>query len=80
MSTAEIYDDMISDAETHDAANTSLSTVICPRTAQILLNRLGYKYTDIKKKVFLDSHKRPDVVKDRHYFLTEMCHESNLPD
>lgn len=79
MSTTQIYNGMISDTETPDSANTSSTgpektppTVIRPRTARLWLNRLGYRYTDIKKGVFLDGHERPDVVQDRHYFLTEL--------
>ena len=45
-----------------ESGNRSETTVIKPRTACIWLNKLGYQYTDIKKRVFLDGDKQPDVV------------------
>lgn len=36
--------------------------MIKPYTARIWLNKLGYQYTDIKKGVFLDGPKRPDMI------------------
>ena len=78
MSTTQIHNNMIFDMETHDSASLSgakvktSSSIICPCTARLWLNKLGYRYIDIKKKVFFDSHERPDVVEDRHHFLTEL--------
>lgn len=46
--------------------------VICSRTAQVWLNRLGFEYKDVKKDVFIDRHERSDVVKDCTRFLKMM--------
>lgn len=48
------------------------SAAICFCTAQLWLNKLGYRYTNIKKSVFLAGHERSDVVEDRHHFLSEL--------
>ncbi|KAI1002517.1 hypothetical protein K3495_g5683 [Podosphaera aphanis] len=42
------------------------------RTARNWLNQLGFKYSDKKKDVYIDGHKRPDVVEYRMRFFTEM--------
>ncbi|KAI0995224.1 hypothetical protein K3495_g12958 [Podosphaera aphanis] len=42
------------------------------RTARNWLNQLGFKYSDIKKDVYIDGHERPDVVEYRMKFITEM--------
>ncbi len=74
----QIYKDMLNSTEVQEMANKSteevenLRTVIRPRTARLWLNKLGYRYTDIKKGVFLDGHERPDVVEDRGQFLGEL--------
>ena len=52
--------------------NRSETTVIKLRTACIWLNKLGYQYTDIKKRVFFYGHERPDVVKYRAQFLKKL--------
>lgn len=78
--TTQIHEEMLNSTETHGNAtnsNTGLGqqnpeTIIRPRTAQLWLNKLGYRYTDIKKGVFLDGHERSDVVEDRHQFLSEL--------
>lgn len=49
-----------------------MRTIIWPQTARLWLNKLGYRYTDIKKGIFLDGHEREDVVKDRGEFLKKM--------
>ena len=33
------------------------------------LHKLGFKYKDIKKNVFIDRHKRPNIVQDCENFL-----------
>ena len=42
------------------------------RTAKKWLNRLGYKWKDAPKGVFIDGHERKDVVEYREIFLEEM--------
>lgn len=42
------------------------------RTARRWLRRLGYRWQDVKKGVFIDGHERPDVVEYRKWFLDEM--------
>lgn len=42
------------------------------RTARRWLNRLGYKWQDVKKGIFLDGHERDDVVEYRQKFLENM--------
>lgn len=42
------------------------------RTARRWLSRLGYKWQDVKKGVFLDGHEREDVIEYRRKFLEEM--------
>lgn len=42
------------------------------RTARKWLHRLGFEYKDVKKDVFVDGHKRSDVVEDRERFLKKM--------
>lgn len=41
---------------------------ICLHTARTWLNKLGYEYKDLRKNVFIDGHKRPDVVEDSANF------------
>lgn len=41
-------------------------------TAQNWLYRLGFKYKDIKKNMFVDEHERPDVIEDCERFLKTM--------
>lgn len=83
-STAQIHKDLSTDAKTNNDSESTSSmekensrTIIRPRTARLWLNKLRYRYTDIKKGVFLDSHKQPDVVEDRHWFLSQL--EKLLP-
>lgn len=45
---------------------------ICSHTARTWLNKLGYKYKDVRKDVFIDGHERPDVVENRVNFLKVM--------
>ncbi len=42
------------------------------RTARRWQHKLGLKYKDVKKEVFVDGHERPDVLKDREQFLKTM--------
>ena len=42
------------------------------RIARKWLNRLGYKYHNIGKNVFINGHKRSNVIKDRETFLETM--------
>lgn len=79
--TTQIHNNMMTSSDTLDhtsmdtSANTeekTLQAVIRPQTAQLWLNKLEYKYTDIKKSVFFDGHERSDVVEDRHQFLSEL--------
>ena len=42
------------------------------RMAQNWLHRLDFEYKDIKKHVFINRHKQPDVVKDCKRFLKTM--------
>ena len=46
--------------------------VICSRTAQKWLGKLGYEYKDVRKDVFVDGHERADVVEDRKNFLKRL--------
>lgn len=45
---------------------------ICSQTAQNWLCKLGYEYKNVHKDMFIDGHKRSDVVEDRNKFLTRM--------
>lgn len=47
-------------------------TSICSKTARKQLNYLRYKWKDILKEIFLDEHKREDVVEYRETFLKKM--------
>ena len=38
--------------------------VICSRTAQSWLCKLGYKYKDVRKDVFVDGQEQSNVLKD----------------
>ena len=42
------------------------------RTARKWLNRLGYKWKEVQKRVFFDGHERKDVIEYRETFLNEM--------
>lgn len=46
--------------------------VIYSRTAQKWLCKLGYKYKDIHKDVFINGHEQQDVVKDYKVFLNKI--------
>ena len=48
------------------------------KTAQKWLNRPGFSWKNVKKKVFIDGHKREDVVNDSQKFLQIMCQGSSL--
>ena len=48
------------------------SIVICLRTARKWLGKLGYEYKDVRKDVFVDRHKRADIVKDYKDFLKRL--------
>ena len=45
---------------------------ICSRTARRWLCKLGNKYKDVCKDVFVDEHKQSDIVKDHINFLRKM--------
>ena len=45
---------------------------ICLRTARHGLNKLGCKYREIQKGVFVDGYEQPDVVEDCQRFLKIM--------
>lgn len=55
-----------------DSSNRSEKTVIKPCTTHIYLNKLGYQYIDIKKGVFFNRYKWPDIVEYRAQFLKEL--------
>ena len=57
-----IEEDDREDENSVDFNNRSEKTVIKPCTAHIWLNKLGYQYTDIKKRVFFNRYERPDMV------------------
>ena len=42
------------------------------RTTYNYLHKLGFKFKDIKKSVFIDKHKRPNIVQDCENFLKVM--------
>lgn len=46
--------------------------VICSHTAQNWFHKLGFEYKDVKKDVFIDGHKRSNVVEDCTRFLKKM--------
>ena len=48
----------------HDGPSEDPIT-ITSRTAR----RLGFRYSEVKKNVFIDGHERPDVVQDRNAFV-----------
>lgn len=41
-------------------------------TVRNWLYQLGFEYKDVKKDVFVDGHKQPDVVEDPKKFLHQM--------
>lgn len=51
---------------------TENPVTIRSRTARKWLNKPGYRYRHVGKNVFVDGHKRPDVVEDRKQFLKVM--------
>lgn len=46
--------------------------VIQSRIAQYWLRKLRYEYKDVCKNVFVDGHKRSDVIEDGKNFLQKM--------
>ena len=42
------------------------------RTTQNWLYHLGFKYKDVKKNVFIDGHKQPNIIEDRKKFFEKM--------
>lgn len=61
----------------NEKSNSGPNTVrknagIRSRTARRWLRRLGYKWQEVRKGVFIDGHERPDVVQYRKQFLEEM--------
>ena len=49
-----------------------ISITICLRTAQRWLGKLGYKYKDVCKDVFIDGHKRLNIIEDCKNFLKKI--------
>ena len=45
---------------------------ISERTAITWLHKLGYSFTEVRKGLYFDGHKRPDVVDARNKFLAQM--------
>lgn len=46
--------------------------VIRSRTARRGLCKLGYKYKDVHKNVFINGHERPNIVENCRIFLNKM--------
>lgn len=46
--------------------------IICLYTIQKWLGKLGYKYKDVQKSVFIDGHEQCDIVKDYKEFIRKM--------
>lgn len=52
-----------------DSQKIKSPIVIRSRTARRWLCKLGYEYKNIRKDIFIDEHKRPDVIEDQKIFL-----------
>lgn len=67
----DLEDSIVSRNEMDDSDPTSVErrNVICSRTARRWLCRLGLRWQEVRKGVFLDGHERPDVVEYRKEFL-----------
>ena len=46
--------------------------LICSRTAQTWLYKLGFVYEKMCKNVFVNGYKQPDRIKDQNCFLTKI--------
>ena len=46
--------------------------IICSRTARRWLGKLGYEYKNVCKDIFVDGHKRADIVEDCKNFLKKI--------
>lgn len=46
--------------------------MICSCTAQKWLRKLGFEYKEVRKDVFIEDHKQPNVIEDQNYFLTKI--------
>ena len=55
-----------------DSQGVETPIVIRSRTARRWLCKLGYEYKDVHKDVFVDGHKRSNVVEDCKAFLKKM--------
>ena len=51
---------------------TEKKASICEHTAVNWLKKLGYECKDVRKGIYIDGHKRPDVVEYRAKFLAKM--------
>jgi hypothetical protein len=74
-STAEEINRAIQSVATVDAEDPTeyrKKPGITSRSARRWLNKLGYKWQEVKKGVFMDGHEREDVVTDRMKFLQKM--------
>ena len=49
-----------------------IPVVMCLRTVQTWLCTLRFVYKEVRKDVFVDGHKRTDVVEDQNCFLTHI--------
>lgn len=56
----------------NSATENQTPITIRSRTARRWLHKLGFEYKDVKKDVFVDGHKRSDVVENRQNFLKRM--------
>ena len=56
----------------NNSGSVQKSPGIRARTARKWLRRLGFRWQDVTKNVFIDGHERPDVIEYRQKFLQEM--------
>lgn len=70
----EIENAIVSGGATSNSSPASVqkNAGIRARTARRWLRRLGYRWQEVRKGVFIDGHERPDVVEYRKQFLEEM--------
>ena len=67
-----IEEDNSEDKNSVESSNKSEKTVIKSRTICIWLNKLGYQYINIKKEVFFNGYKWPDMVEYWAQFLKKL--------
>ena len=58
----ELEQSILSGSTIRSAGSIDKRAGICSRTTYKWLNRLGYKWEEVKKGVFFDGHEREDVV------------------